>query len=390
MALMSVRATLFSTEEARIHTRIPCCVTLITTAFYLSLCVLGAGCSQFDRCRESAGLSCNGKCVRILNDPQNCGACGARCGSDEVCSNGRCENSECDRDVDCDDGDPCNGTERCESARCVVTAGSQCDDGNACTLDVCMPDGTCEFGDVGSGCVDDGIFCTVTECNQGRCEHRPDDGRCADGQTCDPETGCDCPSDVVCEPTLARTGCSCPAREECIASDRSRTTQCTSVGTVDVGQPCNLSTRACLPGSVCSASLCRAMCDTDSDCTRFGDSRCVDDDRSNDGLRNQRVCSIPCTNDDDCRPIGDCRLVNPSGAPDSHYRLDCVMGPPGAGEGGAGCEDYRDCAADHVCVGVGGGRCRAICASDGDCGDGARCIPLETPSSTPVGYCLMR
>jgi hypothetical protein len=46
----------------------------------------------------------------------------------------------CERTADCDDGLYCNGPETCEAGHCVNGAPPACDDGLACTTDVCSED----------------------------------------------------------------------------------------------------------------------------------------------------------------------------------------------------------------------------------------------------------
>jgi hypothetical protein len=60
-----------------------------------------------------------------------------RCAAGESCTIARGCISSCADDADCDDGDYCNGDERCLAERCAPGAARDCDDGNACTLDRC-------------------------------------------------------------------------------------------------------------------------------------------------------------------------------------------------------------------------------------------------------------
>ncbi len=80
---------------------------------------------------------CDGECTPTNTDPDNCGACGETCASDEVCSGGQCLGSDqcmgqlsaCDRScVDTNtDSDHCGG---CDIA---------CDDGEGCAQGSCVP-----------------------------------------------------------------------------------------------------------------------------------------------------------------------------------------------------------------------------------------------------------
>ncbi|AKF04948.1 hypothetical protein DB32_002097 [Sandaracinus amylolyticus] len=130
----------------------------------------------------------------------------------------------CSEDAPCDDGCFCNGVERCVEGVCSAGERAACDDGVACTLDACDPatdacaataaDIECDDGDpcngieiceLTRGCVpgpdpcDDGDDCTVDSCTgEGECEHeladRDDDGfvdQLCGGTDCDdaPSTG---------------------------------------------------------------------------------------------------------------------------------------------------------------------------------------------------------
>ncbi len=98
---------------------------------------------------------------------------------------------ECRRDRDCDDGLECT-RERCERNRCVRTSDdARCDDGSFCNgVERCA---------IGRGCVsgppptcDDGVACTVDLCapETDLCAPVPDDARCPLSNRCDPSFGC--------------------------------------------------------------------------------------------------------------------------------------------------------------------------------------------------------
>ncbi|MEW5848265.1 MAG: hypothetical protein AB2A00_05595 [Myxococcota bacterium] len=88
---------------------------------------VGDGCPAYHR-------RCNGTCVPITTDPNNCGDCGVVCDANEVCAGGACSGTclanqtachqECvDTDVDnrhCGDCDqPCDPGEGCSGGTCV-------------------------------------------------------------------------------------------------------------------------------------------------------------------------------------------------------------------------------------------------------------------------------
>ena len=46
----------------------------------------------------------------------------------------------CSSDADCDDGGMCNGAEVCNNGTCAAGTPPQCDDGDGCTVDLCLPE----------------------------------------------------------------------------------------------------------------------------------------------------------------------------------------------------------------------------------------------------------
>jgi hypothetical protein len=51
----------------------------------------------------------------------------------------------CTEDAECADGNACNGAETCDESAgtCIDGTAVDCDDGDACTADMCVPDGSC-------------------------------------------------------------------------------------------------------------------------------------------------------------------------------------------------------------------------------------------------------
>ena len=84
---------------------------------------------------------------------------------------------ECTSAATCNDGNACNGIERCELGRCVPGTALTCDDGIACTNDAC---------------------------SLGACSYTPNDGLCGAGQRCT-ATGC-MSTTTSCNP-VRQTGC---------------------------------------------------------------------------------------------------------------------------------------------------------------------------------------
>src|SRR5690606_32595113 len=98
-------------------------------------------------------------------------------GLDRVCArgvnapNGQCEQLLLNGDS-CDDGNPCTENDACEAGGCVGSS-VDCDDGVACSTEVCSV--------AAGGCVYDATACPCA-----------DDGDCADGKPCTSD---------VCDPT---------------------------------------------------------------------------------------------------------------------------------------------------------------------------------------------
>jgi len=133
---------------------------------------------------------------------------------------------QCDADVDCPNGLVCVDA----VCRLAHDASSDIDDAGV----VCVSEAEC----------DDALACTVDECVEGACVHRPSDDRCGDGQVCE-RTGCVA---VGCDPSACETrGC---VMAECVDGECVRTD-------------------ACADGAECCAGECvPAGCDDGDECTR--------------------------------------------------------------------------------------------------------------------------
>src|SRR5262249_52484247 len=98
-------------------------------------------------------------------------ACKATPAGSAVNANG-CAGSQ----INCSDGNACNGIETCTAGVCGPGTPPNCDDGNACTTDSCNPATGCAHVAV-PGCVPcttdnqcaDANPCTVDTCSAGRC-----------------------------------------------------------------------------------------------------------------------------------------------------------------------------------------------------------------------------
>lgn len=203
-------------------------------------CLGGACCIEGDGnyvCElVSGGSDCDGSDEVYLGD-------GTRCGSDTDC--GKCMSNE-----DCDDFDPCNGSEIC-----VDTGGL--------------------FGFCSAGVppeTDDGIDCTVDACNPatGAITHTPNHAACADGdpcngaEQCDPAQGCVAGTSPTCDDSIDCTNDSCDTSHP----DADPVTGC--VNTKNDAK--------CDDGIDCTVNRCLAL-DTGSGCVFNPDATpCLDED----------------------------------------------------------------------------------------------------------------
>jgi len=103
----------------------------------------------------------------------------------------------CTVDNDCDDGNPCNGTEHCEAGACTAGTPLACDDGDACNgAEVCNPStGACLPG-TPLEC-DDGNACTDDHCEPAVGCVSVGNGTCP---ACTPASKGRCNCDGVCSP----------------------------------------------------------------------------------------------------------------------------------------------------------------------------------------------
>jgi hypothetical protein len=104
-------------------------------------------------------------------------------GADNLC---KPAGKKCNKDAQCCSGLVCRG------GACVdLCAGVNCDDGNACTQDVCTPDIGCAHIPIECN---SGSLCVIDTCDPDigcvSVEKDCDDGNPCTIDTCDPETGC--------------------------------------------------------------------------------------------------------------------------------------------------------------------------------------------------------
>jgi hypothetical protein len=296
-------------------------------------------------CTVDACDEVSGSCQHV---PDN-----AACGAGSFCvpgvGNGCSPAKPCGSDAECDDGNGCNGTETCNVV-CQPGTPPSCDDSVPCTKDSCDPaTGACvhainnvacddglacnglESCDAKLGCVtapppkcDDGVACTQDVCIEpaGTCFHTPIDSLCDDNklcngqETCDPVAGCKKGPNYVCP----SDGIAC-TKEQCDATLNA----CKSVPN-DALCPCG---QTCSPSGGCG-SFCQVQACSNGKVYACGDCKDNDGDCKIDG--NDPQCLGACDNTENAGPTqgSGCYFVPPPGQ--FNPKLSCAWNGPPAGD----------------------------------------------------------
>ena len=204
--------------------------------------------------------NCDGKTDEgICDDDQDCtidscdsaggckhkGVTGTKCSDDgDPCTNDLCnEDGQCAHKpvagMVCDDGSICTQTDKCVAGTCVGGNTLGCDDKDPCTSDACDPFTGCTHSPASDAvCTDDGLPCTLDQCQDGKCVHKANEGGACtdDGKPCTLDT---C-ANGICTHPLSSGGC-------------------------DDGNPCT-------ENDVCSGGACQAgtnkSCNDGQQCTQ--------------------------------------------------------------------------------------------------------------------------
>ncbi len=188
----------------------------------------------------------------------------------------------------------------CETLTC--TTQEECDDGVACTTDMCV---------VGGCCIND-----------------PDDGECPYGTVCDAELGCiaiGCMTDGECYDGLTCTDDTCLFDHTCSNVDSCGTGQhCEATGCVDDPGDCVVDDD-CANGVFCDGD---EWCDPEFGCREDADGReCIDSDPCTDDVCDTTadMCTFTCN---PATPGCDCPYDPYTGCFDIHTTIQqtCGMG----------------------------------------------------------------
>jgi cysteine-rich repeat protein len=387
------------------------------------------------------GDVCNGTLVcdtdtvpyECATDPDTAVTCPAPSGPNASCLaaschpvSGECSTVPANEDSLCSDGDACTIGERCVEGTCQDGIQVNCNDGNLCTDDSCVPGegclheanaAPCSDGDActtGDSCAngscqasgvlacDDSNPCTADSCDQqSGCVHAPTDAACDDGNDCTLVDQCtnsvcvgslapDCDDENICTTDSCdpATGCvhglnqaPCDDGDICTTGDLCQLGECFGAGTL----PCNdnnaCTDDSCLPLSGCSFSPNKNACDDKNPCTT-GD-QCQDGQCAASGwvdCDDQNVCTtdyceppIGCVNEPNLKPCDD---GNACTLGDVCANEICQPGPESLV-----CDDGNPCT-DDACVPEVG--CNFEPNTDG-CSDGSACTVDDTCGG---GQCL--
>ncbi len=363
------------------------------------------------------GTGCSDGTVCTVGDVCKLGKCSGGqaivCNDNNICTQDGCDAKSGCVTIDyvgkpCDDGDACTAADSCKGGKCQGTAPVKCNDGNPCTIDTCNAQGGCvaKNGD-GIGC-DDGNPCTQADkCKGGSCAAGApklcDDGNACTADLCDPKAGCTAkPAD----------GKACEDGDKCTTGDNCKAGKCApgQGNACDDGNPCTkdgcdivkgcthgpIDGGACNDGSACTigdnckSGLCVGpkpiVCDDGSDCTSdFCDAKGGCFFPPNDGIK----CDDgdACSGDSMCKG-GKCAgfkwTVCDDGNPCTADACDKAKGSVASPADGKSCNDGDACSLDDACLaGACKGKTKALCNDSNPCtSDG--CDPANGCWAKPV------
>ena len=316
-----------------------------------------------DACNGTLYCDADGTCSLDEDTVVTCPATNEIC-KDFLCQpeTGTCYLANKVQGTPCGDEDPCTLDEWCEGGLCIGFP-MDCNDGNPCTNELCVPGEGCQFTFNDNPC-NDGAPCTWPDaCVEGICtgpDFDCDDGNPCTQDSCDEVTGCinepfegpcddgnACTSGDVCAAGVCSgTAVTCGDENFCTYDICDPAVGCTYPFNdlpCDDGNPCSEDDH-CYQGS-CIPGQTLVDCDDDNPCTT---DTCNADTGECFHQPNTFTCEDgnPCTLDDQC--------VN--GA--------CVSGTP------KDCDDGNPCS-DDACLPA-NGACEHL-PNSGPCDDGNLC-----------------
>ena len=298
---------------------------------------------------------------------------GSSCYEDECAMGGTCQDGDCvgASDAHCDDGNACT-VDLCDPATVgchhLQLSGIPCDDGDPCTtIDMCFV-GACQ-GHAPITLCDDGNDCTADTCSSvdGSCVHQPfTGGSCQADDLCATSGSCDAgvciPSgEKVCDDMNFCTIDLCNALTGCYHLPNQSPCCIGAVSACDDSNPCT--DDSCDPETGdCSYQFNVADCDDQNACTS-GDA-CIDGNCV--GTTVECLDADPCTADS-CDPASGCVFAPSSGEP---------------------CDDGQECSTGDVCV---DGQCVGDltgCVCTPEFQDAVKVVTLMIPEGNAEGEAL--
>jgi hypothetical protein len=224
----------------------------------------GASCNDSSVCNGAEtcqGGTCTAGAPLACNDGDSCtiDACNSVTGCFSSLISG-CR--ACTADIQCTDGNLCNGNETCQGNLCVLGAPPVCNDGNVCTSDTCNPGLGCVNTPVPNGVLcNDNNFCTAGEiCSGGVCGGGSPANNglgCGDGNICTVGETC---SGGVCGGGIS-PDCSV-FNSQCTVGVCNATTGTCQAQATNNGGACN-DGDLCTVGETCSGGTCTGGVATD-------------------------------------------------------------------------------------------------------------------------------
>ena len=335
-------------------------------------CLVDADCAELED-----GDICNGTLVCDTSKlPYACVVeavtvvdCPAPEGTDAFCLTSACDvvTGECsfvaaNEGFLCEDGDQCTLADKCSEGKCAAGFTVNCNDGNPCTDDSCVPEEGCLHENNAVVC-SDGDFCTLGDaCVNGACASvepkNCDDGNACTDDACDPGQGC----------THAANAADCDDGNECTLGDHCSGGFCAFNGLKNCDDGNSCTDDVCEPGEGCTHLNNDGACNDGDSCTT-GDhcdgGVCVAGEVQDCGDGNA------CTQDI-CLANGQCdHLAIPGSCSDGDA---CTVGDhcsngECANQGSLDCDDGSECTDDSCDSEVG---C-LYALNDADCDDGDLC-----------------